>query len=366
MYSVLDRTIMERLIDYAWEYQTLCLPNPSVGAAVFSPKYQILSFGIHKKAGGPHAEVYAFANAAKEFFTLKKEYSLLQELDSLLTLPLESQSLALHKFLCTHTKHLFSDCRVYVSLEPCNHSGKTPPCANLLEILHPEYVFIACRETNKQAQGGGSRLQQADIKVCYGLCEDRAKALLLPFLCYKQNGAFRLFKLAMRLDGDYLSGRITHDDTQIFTHNQRSVSNCIIVSGRTFLHDLPKLDCRFATSPFDNSHLPQVKILTRENIDTALNPNITPSRIRVCHGIEELALDSGFSIIEGGLPLLQSLLPQIDMLLLHIAPNFLPDSKKFINKRFAGFDSLTDGMHDFRILHTHKHSVDMSVWLIRA
>ncbi|WP_066388780.1 bifunctional diaminohydroxyphosphoribosylaminopyrimidine deaminase/5-amino-6-(5-phosphoribosylamino)uracil reductase RibD [Helicobacter himalayensis] len=368
--EVLDSLLMKSAIAHAWEFQTLCLPNPSVGALLYSTQYGILGVGAHKKAGGAHAEVYAFANAARTLWKMQKKEDKIRALDSLFLLPLSEQSHALHEFLKAQARGLFAQCSLYVSLEPCNHFGKTPPCAQLIESLQVRRVVIAHLES-KSAQGGAQRLQKCGIEVVSGVCEKEAWALLLPFLRFSQNGAFRLFKLAMRLNGDYKSGQISSQSARNFTHNQRSVCERIIVSGKTFLYDLPRLDCRFASVPFDKTHLPKIEILTRKSFNPLQNENIKERDVRVCEDIKELSLIKGFSIIEGGFPLLESLKNHIDMLLIQLAPNFLsnvlPQMADFTQSRILdSVSSHNDALARFSFAFTQQKGEDLSLWLTNS
>ena len=68
---MLDTILLQCAIAKAWEYQTLTLPNPSVGALIYSPRYGILSLQAHQKVGAPHAEVLAFAHAARKLYEIE-------------------------------------------------------------------------------------------------------------------------------------------------------------------------------------------------------------------------------------------------------------------------------------------------------
>lgn len=370
--EVLDSLLMKSAIAHAWEFQTLCLPNPSVGALLYSPQYGILGVGVHKRAGGIHAEVHAFTNAARTLWNIQGKNDKIRALDSLFLLPWSEQSHALHEFLKANACGLFTQCTLYVSLEPCNHFGKTPPCAQLIESLQVRRVVIAHLESSALAQGGAQRLQERGIEIVSGVCEREAHALLLPFLRFSQNGAFRLFKLAMRLNGDYKSGQISSQSARIFTHNQRSVCERIIVSGKTFLHDLPRLDCRNACAPFDKTHLPKIEIFTRKSFDPLQNENAKGRDVDMCENIEELSLAKGFSIIEGGFPLLEVLKNHIDMLLIHLAPNFLTnfshshavDSMESTILDFAL--SQNGALANFSFAFAQQKGEDLSLWLTNS
>lgn len=353
MQGRLNEILMREAITLAWEYQTLALPNPSVGALIFDEKRGILTRGVHKKADTPHAELDAFSSAFRDMLKERGDIKTLNKLDSLIA---SNQVANLHEFLCQRAQGVFNNCVVFVSLEPCTHFGKTPPCAELLRVLKPRRVIIGAKDSTKEAQGGAKILQDNGIEVQMGICEKQAQELLYPFLCYQKSNAFRLFKLATRLNGDYTSGRISGEDSQIFTHNQRAVSQRIVLSSKTFMHDLPKLDCRFATIPFDSTHLPKIAILAREGFDTACNPHTNGRDIRIALNPSKLGLERGFSIIEGGFSLLSALREHIDMALLHIAPNF------YTQHQFPS-TSLPNALHSFSIAHLSHNQQDIRVWL---
>ena len=413
---MLDTILLQCAIAKAWEYQTLTLPNPSVGALIYSPRYGILSLQAHQKVGAPHAEVLAFAHAARKLYEIEStsvdrkcttsnrvnEVATLENpeshnrfsvcsrsgasrdslsvsdtqvcdpqtcmeiIDSIFALPLLEQSAALHDFLIRNARGLFKDCTLYVSLEPCAHFGKTPPCVELTKAMRPKRVVIGTTDPHAKASGGAEILKNSGIEVALGVCESQAQALLYPFVCYQERGSFRLFKLAMRLNGDYKSGQISCPATQAFTHNQRAVSDTIIVSGETFRADLPRLDSRFATPPYDASHLPQVEILTRSTFTPSLNPHFASRPATLCHSPESLSTHQGFCIIEGGFNLLATLRDQVDMLLLHIAPNFYPNAleARLPNalEPLLAHSSHSTQLCEMKLLHTTSHTGDISLW----
>lgn len=355
---MLDTILLRCAIAKAWEYQTLTLPNPSVGALLYAPQYGILSLEAHPIVGAPHAEVLAFAHAARKIFAHNAQSQHLQELDSLLALPITRQSEALHTFLTQNACGLFEDCTLYVSLEPCAHFGKTPPCVELTKAMRPKRVVIGTTDPHPKASGGAEILQKSGIEVVYGICEHEAKALLYPFMCWQERGSFRLFKLAMRLNGDYKSGQISHKATQIFTHNQRAVSDTIIVSGETFRTDMPRLDSRYATPPYDATHLPNIEILTRSPLVPSLNPHFASRPAKVSHSLDSLSTHEGFCIIEGGFGLLSTLKSTIDMVLVHIAPNFYPHTSFAHSSHKSAHQELLA----LELLHTTSHTGDITLW----
>ena len=109
-------------IDKAWEYQGLTYPNPAVGA-VITCNSKILAIEAHQKAGNSHAEVLALISA---YENLSGKIVAFDTQNSLLS----------HTFLLSLPKNFFSDCSIFITLEPCYHIGKTPSCASLLSKLN--------------------------------------------------------------------------------------------------------------------------------------------------------------------------------------------------------------------------------------
>lgn len=360
-----DILFMRHCIDLAWSAQTLTLPNPPVGAILLDSSYEIISKAIHLKAGRAHAEVLA----------LLYGYEVLSGKKSGLDKSNDSQEI--HDFLAKNHNGLFRDKILLITLEPCNHYGKTPPCAELIATLKPAKVIIGFCDKWGESSNGAKRLQKAGVEVeflsqeilpdfSYDNIYAQMLDLLYPFLCLKDRGRFNLFKLALRLDGEYKDGQISGTASRIFTHNQRCIAQNLIISGRTALSDKPRLDTRYADSfyakdvdrgfklsdfemldslrqdtpqvqtatqnlssqiPQISQRLPNIEILTR-NKESLLQQSKTiplfslPNRnVAIKTSPNELSLSSGFNIIEGGFSLLQTLRDKVDMLLLHISPS---------------------------------------------
>lgn len=365
---------MHHCIDLAWLFQTLTLPNPPVSALLLDKDYEVISFGIHLKAGKAHAEVLALLSG---YETLSKQKSGLDEY---------SDSSQIHSFLLKHHNELFSDKILLLTLEPCNHYGKTPPCAKLLSELKLAKVIIAYKDKWGKSSNGAKTLQQAGVKVEFlhsstrdsSAIHSKTLDLLYPFLCLKERGRFNLFKLALRLNGDYESGQISGNLSRIFTHNQRCIAHNLIISGRTAIKDKPRLDTRYASdfyaldsslkeSATHDMHkiAPNVEILTRNpkaimeqssQIPLFSLPN---RKVSIKSSPNELRLHSGFNIIEGGFPLLGALQDKVDMLLLHLSPTLLSNisnnATKHKNQNLStqtnATTSLQHLLHHFEILH---------------
>ncbi|MGL2501372.1 bifunctional diaminohydroxyphosphoribosylaminopyrimidine deaminase/5-amino-6-(5-phosphoribosylamino)uracil reductase [Helicobacter pylori] len=302
----LYESLLEMCLNKAWEYQTLALENPSVACMVLDKHHEILSLETHKKAKTPHAEVLAAKSALKIL-----RPSLKNDLEKL------EDPKILSDFLKTRHDNAFTDCIFLITLEPCNSYGKTPACSELLEILKPKRVVIAAEE-NEAKKGGLARLKKARIEtiICHNL-ENKAKDLLLPFRVMEQKGRFNLFKLALRMNGDYHHGKITGPKSVIFTHNQRAICDTLIISGKTIRTDNPLLDARFCDSFYHNKN-PNIAILSKRSINPHSKVFSVLNRlVNAFHDPKDLPLEKGFNFIEGGWGLFESLRDKIDMLLLH-------------------------------------------------
>ncbi|WP_120907818.1 bifunctional diaminohydroxyphosphoribosylaminopyrimidine deaminase/5-amino-6-(5-phosphoribosylamino)uracil reductase [Helicobacter pylori] len=302
----LYESLLEICLNKAWEYQTLALENPSVACMVLDKNHEILSLETHKKAKTPHAEVLAAKSALKILRPhLKNDLEKLEDPKTL------------SDFLKKHHNSAFKDCVFLITLEPCNSYGKTPACSELLEILKPKRVVIAAEE-NEAKKGGLARLQKARIEtiICRNL-ENKAKDLLLPFRVMEQKGRFNLFKLALRMNGDYYHGKITGQKSVIFTHNQRAICDTLIISGKTIRTDNPLLDARFCDSFYHNKN-PNIAILSKRSINPNSKVFSAPNRlVNTFNNPKDLPLEKGFNFIEGGWELFESLRDKIDALLLH-------------------------------------------------
>ncbi|MFP6073828.1 bifunctional diaminohydroxyphosphoribosylaminopyrimidine deaminase/5-amino-6-(5-phosphoribosylamino)uracil reductase [Helicobacter pylori] len=302
----LYESLLEICLNKAWECQTLALENPSVACMVLDKHHEILSLETHKKAKTPHAEVLAAQSALKILRPhLKNDLEKLEDPKTL------------SDFLKTRHDNAFTDCVFLITLEPCNSYGKTPACSGLLEVLKPKRVVIAAEE-NEAKKGGLARLQKARIEtmICRNL-ENKAKDLLLPFRVMEQKGRFNLFKLALRMNGDYHHGKITGQKSVIFTHNQRAICDTLIISGKTIRTDNPLLDARFCDSFYHNKN-PNIAILSKRSINPHSKVFFAPNRlVNIFNNPKDLPLEKGFNFIEGGWELFESLRDKIDALLLH-------------------------------------------------
>lgn len=334
-----EELLLSQAIAKAWETQTLALPNPSVGALILSQDSQILALESHSEFGSSHAELKV----------LKEAFFLLRSCDEAQRARIDSLSpWDLWEFLASNHHGAFKDCSVFVTLEPCMHEGKTPSCAKLLAILKPRRVVFGAKDPTKQAQGGAQLLQSCGIETLGEVCLQESLDLLFPFLTYLERGRLNLFKIAQRLNGNYKHGRISNRASHIFTCTQRTNADSLVISGNTLRTDSPKLDTRYALR---EGKIPRIQILTRSGVDTGF---LAHREVEVFDKVEELKLQSGFNIIEGGYPLLMALRDKIDCLLLFFAPFFDGDNPSKIGKM------------EFELLYSQTFlysSRDVALWL---
>ncbi|MBI2447474.1 MAG: bifunctional diaminohydroxyphosphoribosylaminopyrimidine deaminase/5-amino-6-(5-phosphoribosylamino)uracil reductase RibD [Candidatus Omnitrophica bacterium] len=190
-------------------------PNPPVGAVIVKGN-RILGRGYHKKSGGPHAEVFAFRQ----------------------------------------TQDAARGARLYVTLEPCCHFGKTPPCTDAIIKSGIDEVIVACLDPNPLNNGKGiKRLQKSGIKVTVGVLEEEANRIIEPFKKYITKGLpFVSLKMAETLDGKIatISGDskwVTGEPARNYVHKLRSEVDAVMVGANTVLRDNPLLTCRNGKEP---------------------------------------------------------------------------------------------------------------------
>lgn len=186
--------------------------NPLVGSVVVCDG-KIIGEGYHELFGGPHAEVNAINNVADQ--------------------------------------DLLSRSTIYVNLEPCSHSGKTPPCSTLIIEKKIPSLVIGMKDPFPKVNGAGIlALENAGIKVTVGVLEEECKELNKRFLCaHTKNRPYIILKWAQSADG--FTGRmnervqISNENSKILTHKWRSEEMAIMIGANTARVDDPLLDVRF-------------------------------------------------------------------------------------------------------------------------
>ena len=215
-FSSRDKLYMQRCLQLARCGAGSTSPNPMVGAVIVYDD-RVIGEAYHIRAGEPHAEVNA-VNSVKEC-----------------DLPLLERS------------------TIYVSLEPCSHYGKTPPCCDLIIARRIARVVIATTDFNAQVNGGGiARMRDAGIEVLVGLLEAESRRLNGAFFAFHQKKRpFVTLKWAQSADGFIDRQRsggkalgISSGVSRVAVHKLRSMHDAILVGTRTALLDDPSLDIR--------------------------------------------------------------------------------------------------------------------------
>lgn len=329
---------MDLALRKAWENQLLALPNPSVGALILDENKQILALEAHRQSGAPHAELSALKSA---YIALQgRDYEILRSL---------SDAVEIYEFLKQNHGGMFQNKSIFVTLEPCNHFGKTPPCAEILQVLRFKNIFISANESGGNARGGAQNLAKSGICVKSGILKARGDSLLYPFLRLRENGALRVFKVAQRLNGSFKGGVISCKESRTFSHRLRNIASRIIISARTILEDNPLLDTRLS-----DGSAPNVCVFGRKNLQKCKDKNLNMYSIKgreiTLHSEISSIPQNGFSIIEGGAESFALFKDKIDLALIFISPKIAQGQ---------GFQA------DFgaEILHAQHIGQDIALWL---
>lgn len=205
-----DITYMKRALVQAKKGIGKTYPNPAVGCIIVKNGV-VIAEGWHKRAGGPHAEIHALGIAGDAARG--------------------------------------SD--VYVTLEPCCHTGKTPPCSEALIKAGVKRVVAGMGDPNPRVNGGGLHaLQKAGIDTFCGVLEEECRAINRPFLKHMATGMpFVTYKCAMTLDGKIASVTgesrwISCEASRKIVHRMRAGSAAIMVGVDTIIADNPQLTVR--------------------------------------------------------------------------------------------------------------------------
>lgn len=304
---------MNLALNEAWKFQLLTYPNPAVGCAIVAKNDKILSVQAHQKAGDFHAELRAIISALS---AINADFNELFKLNA---------NLAYEKILKYHN-NLLNGAKFYVSLEPCSHFGRTPPCAMLLKELKISELFIGVMDKN--SHGGAKMLANSGISVHSGILENKCAKLIEPFMLWsglsdKNSKNFTLFKTAMSLNG-VISGKISGDLARIHCHEIRSLIDLIVIGGNTARVDNPLLNARFSSS----KKAPNVLIYSKQknfnkNSEFFKIPNrkVTISDDLAC------IKNENFVMIEGVDSLLNALKNDIHWLLIYQNNAFMKGQK---------------------------------------
>ncbi len=301
-----DEFYLKLALKEAWKYQCLTYPNPAVGAVVVDKNGQILSISAHKKQGEPHAEL----NAVKEAYLFLRDDKTLKNLKN------PSQ---IHNYLLKNHNNLFKQCKIYVTLEPCNHFGSTPPCSVLISSLGFSEVIIGSTEVNNEAKGGIQRFKEHNIQVKTGVLKDECDTLLYPFKKWKKE-RFVFFKIATNLNGSYDGGIISCETSRKFVHTLRDKIDLLVIGGNTVRVDRPVLDSRMI-----NGKAPDVLIYSKEkNFDKTIPLfNVKNRNVYISNNLD-IIKKYNFIMIEGTNSMLQATKDIVDWYAFFIAPFLKP------------------------------------------
>lgn len=213
----IDERYMARCLQLAACGRAGAAPNPMVGAVIVHNGV-IIGEGYHRQCGGPHAEVNAIAAVEDE--------------------------------------QLLREATMYVSLEPCAHHGKTPPCADLIVSKGIPRVVIGCRDSYAEVDGKGiQKLRAASIEVIIGVLEQECRELNRAFFTFhSKQRPYITLKWAQSSDGyidspreegdEHTPVKFSTEESALRVHRLRALSDGILVGRRTAVLDNPSLTTR--------------------------------------------------------------------------------------------------------------------------
>ena len=212
--NAVDEKFMGLALSLAEEARGRTSPNPMVGAVIVRDG-QIMGSGYHRKAGTPHAEIHAIADAGARA----------------------------------------KGATIYVSLEPCSHYGRTGPCTQAIIEAGLSHVIMAMIDPNPRVSGRGkATLEAHGIRVQTGTLESQARKLNEAYIKYVITGRpFVILKTAMSLDGKIATAAgqsqwITSEDSRRMVHQIRDEVDAILVGIGTVISDDPSLTTRLEVS----------------------------------------------------------------------------------------------------------------------
>ncbi len=224
---IVDEKFMRRCLQLAANGIQGARPNPMVGAVISLPpapskgrgSWRIIGEGYHVRCGQGHAEVNAFASVRLE------------------------------------DEPLLKDATIYVSLEPCSHYGKTPPCADLIIKKGVRRVVVGTIDPFAEVQGRGiKKLQDAGIDVTVGVLEKECQWLNRRFFTYhSKHRPYIILKWAQTANGfidDHGKAlQISNEQTQMLSHQLRAEEDAILVGHTTDAREHPQLTVRHWHGP---------------------------------------------------------------------------------------------------------------------
>lgn len=267
-----DEVYMSRCLQLAALGLGKVQPNPMVGAVIVHQD-KIIGEGWHRQYGQAHAEINAFASV--------KQPDLLKE------------------------------SMMYVSLEPCSHFGKTPPCADAIIRYGVPKVVIGTVDSNAKVNGGGiKKLQDAGIEVVTGVLADQCKELNRRFFTFhEQKRPYVILKWAMTRNGYMDIDRqqnpdvqywITNHELKTLVHQWRSEEDAILIGYNTMVNDRPQLTTRLFPGKDPQRFVCQSN---SENSEATYYHALPQNPAEALHQLYEMKIQS--VIVEGGCKTLQ-------------------------------------------------------------
>lgn len=223
---------MRRALELARHGALDASPNPMVGAVIVDPDGKIIGEGWHRRCGEGHAEVNAVASVSDE--------------------------------------SMLRDATMYVTLEPCAHYGKTPPCAELIIRKGIPRVVVGCVDPFAKVSGKGiGMLRDAGVEVMVGMLEGECRRLNEKFMtAHSEKRPYITLKWAESRDG-FIDGRISTPLTSTEVHRERAIHDAILVGSGTWIADNPGLDTRLYAG-----HSPRRVVLDRRGRLTDLPEDV--------------------------------------------------------------------------------------------
>lgn len=240
-----DEKYMRRCLQLAQNGRLNAKPNPMVGAVIVA-NGRIIGEGYHVRCGQGHAEVNAFASVRPE------------------------------------DEALLPESTMYVSLEPCSHYGKTPPCADLIIKKGVKRVVVGCIDEFAEVQGRGiKKLRDAGIEVTVGVLEEECKALNRRFFTFHRlSRPYIILKWAQTangfIDDEGKALAISSPFTQMLSHKLRAEEDAILVGRVTDEREHPQLTVREWVGPnpnrlvVDNQHPLNLEALHAHNVQSLI------------------------------------------------------------------------------------------------
>ncbi len=378
-------------------------PNPCVGA-VLVYKDTMIASGYHTEYGKAHAEVECILEAIK-FGVHKNEQF---EFSNKLLANAYEKNVENRK----NKQIYFSDCTLYVTLEPCSHEGKTPPCTSAIIESGIKKVVVGVRDINPKAKGGIEILEEHNIDVEVGVCVKECEELLADFTIWQnKNRPYVILKMACSLDGKIghntggnhkISGEESKEVLMKLRENIGIGKGSILVGAKTFLKDNPKLTARTRTAIknpraiilgskylFANFEEQEYYCFEQRADETILyfsneqrnakflnyleSKNIktveiagSENKINLKLMLEDLYKNQAcpYVLCEGGPTLGLNLLEQnlVDLLILYVAPTIMGDSN--MQDVFTGRSiSEVSQALNFKIVYTKSVGQDLHIYL---